>query len=129
MALDPDYRHLEPGTPQWERARAALARRVGSLDGWQYMGQSGIYPGSHVFRLRAGVAAQAGCGFNRYEHVAGEPPTWHVVTSQGRVILGVFGAALLSHAQECARKVTAQTGFPAFVAQVTGDRPTVGGAL
>ena len=55
--------------------------------------------------------------------------TWHVVTSQGRVILGVFGAAILSHAQECARKVERETGFPALISQVTGRRPSVGEVL
>jgi len=39
----------------------------------------------------------------------------HVVTSQGAVILGVFGAAILSEAQECARRVERSTGFPAYV--------------
>lgn len=53
--------------------------------------------------------------------------TWHVVHSQGGIILGVYGSALLSMAQECARKVEHQTGFPAWVDQVTGPRPHVGG--
>jgi hypothetical protein len=57
--------------------------------------------------------------------IEGEP-SWHVVTSQGYIILGVYGAALLSHAQEAARKVEATTGFPAFVNQVLGTRPRVG---
>lgn len=52
--------------------------------------------------------------------------TWHLVTSQGNVILGVFGAALLGEAQECARKVERQTGFVAYVNQFTGKRPRVG---
>jgi hypothetical protein len=51
---------------------------------------------------------------------------WHIVTSQGNIILGVFGEALLSMAQECARKVERQTGFPAFVNQYEGPRPSVG---
>lgn len=55
--------------------------------------------------------------------------TWHVVTSQGRTILGVFGSALLADAQECARRVERQTGFPAHVNQVNGERPSVGEKL
>ena len=55
--------------------------------------------------------------------------TWHVVTSQGNVILGVFGAALLSEAQECARRVERQTGLPAWVRQLRGERPSVGEVL
>lgn len=53
--------------------------------------------------------------------------TWHIVIAQGGVILGVFGSALLADAQECARRVEHQTGFPAFVKQVQGERPSVGG--
>lgn len=52
--------------------------------------------------------------------------TWHIVTSQGDVILGVYGSALLSMAQECARRVEHETGLPARVEQVTGERPYVG---
>lgn len=51
---------------------------------------------------------------------------WHIVTSQSGVILGVFGAALLADAQECARRVESQTGLPAWVNQVRGERPRVG---
>jgi hypothetical protein len=51
---------------------------------------------------------------------------WHVATSQGKVILGVYGSALLSMAQEQARAIERKTGFPAFVNQVTGERPEVG---
>lgn len=54
---------------------------------------------------------------------------WHVVTSQGGVILGVFGEALLSMAQECARRVERQTGFAARVSQRRGERPCVGEVL
>jgi hypothetical protein len=54
---------------------------------------------------------------------------WYVVTSQGRVILGVYGSALLSMAQECARRVERDTGLPAFVSRVTGARPSVGAVL
>lgn len=53
-------------------------------------------------------------------------PTWHVVTSQGSIILGVFGEALLSHAQECAREVRSRTGFASYVLQVKGERPKCG---
>lgn len=56
-------------------------------------------------------------------------PTWHVVTSQGSMILGVFGESLLADAQECAAKIERQTCFPAFVSQVTGRRPSVGEVL
>jgi len=52
--------------------------------------------------------------------------TWHVVTAQGGIILGVFGEALLSDAQECARKVARETGFYSYVNQVRGRRPCVG---
>ncbi len=53
--------------------------------------------------------------------------TWHIVYSDGQVILGVFGSALLSKAQECAREVESQTGLAAYVAQVIGkQRPRVG---
>lgn len=52
--------------------------------------------------------------------------TWHIVTSQGGIVLGVFGSALLSEAQECARRVGVDTGFPAWVFQVHGDKPHVG---
>jgi hypothetical protein len=53
-------------------------------------------------------------------------PRWHVVTSSaGGRVLGVFGAALLSEAQECARRVESMTGFPAYVLQVDGPRPKV----
>ena len=55
--------------------------------------------------------------------------TWHVVTSQGGVILGVFGEAILSMAQECARKVSRETGLLARVEQVKGARPSVGTIL
>ncbi len=51
---------------------------------------------------------------------------WHVVTSYGNVVLGVFGEALLSTAQECARRVERQTGLPAYVNQVRGNRPVLG---
>lgn len=51
---------------------------------------------------------------------------WYIVTSQGPSILGVFGAALLSDAQECARRVEVNTGFDAFVNRVRGRRPRVG---
>ena len=52
--------------------------------------------------------------------------TWHIVYSQGGVILGVYGEALLSMAQEAARRIERQTGFFAFVVQVQGSRPRVG---
>ena len=52
--------------------------------------------------------------------------TYHIVVSQGSVILGVYGASILSMAQECARKVERETGLPAFVHTYKGDRPYVG---
>ncbi len=58
-----------------------------------------------------------------------DKPTWHVVTSEGRIVLGVFGEALLSEAQECARKAQRKTGLPTFVEQVRGERPHVGQKL
>lgn len=67
--------HLEPSTPQWDAAWAELARRVGSLDGWQYMGPAerpnanAAHAGEHVFRLRAGVGANTS-DRNRIEYVA-----------------------------------------------------------
>lgn len=59
-----------------------------------------------------------------YRNGAGQ--TWHVVTSQGGIILGVYGSALLSEAQEKARRVERETGLPAFVDQIRGPRPAVG---
>ena len=54
---------------------------------------------------------------------------WIVVTSQGRRVLAVFGESLLSVAQDCARMVESQTGFPAFVERVSGLRPNIGQVL
>ena len=62
-----------------------------------------------------GDCRHCGEGIGHENH---EPPTWHVVTSQGGRVLGVFGAKILSMAQECAAKVEHETGFPAFVHQV-----------
>lgn len=53
-------------------------------------------------------------------------PDWHIVFSRGRMILGVYGSALLSMAQECARRVERETGLPAFIEGVYGARPSVG---
>lgn len=53
-------------------------------------------------------------------------PDWYIVFSQGRMILGVYGSALLSMAQECARRVERETGLPAFIEGVYGARPSVG---
>ena len=55
--------------------------------------------------------------------------TWHVVTSQGGIVCGVFGFALLGMAQESAKQATAQTGFPAWVEQVHGVKPQLGSSL
>lgn len=56
-------------------------------------------------------------------------PFWHIVVSQGRVILGVFGKALLDDAEKKVKEVEAATGFPAFLEMVVGDRPEVGTQL
>ncbi len=56
-------------------------------------------------------------------------PVWHIVVSQGRVILGVYGKALLPEAEKKVKEVEAATGFPAFLALVVGDRPEVGTQL
>lgn len=56
-------------------------------------------------------------------------PSWYVVASQGRVILGVFGSALLADAEACAERVERETGFPAAIWIKRGKRPSVGGAL
>lgn len=55
--------------------------------------------------------------------------TWLVVTTQGSVVLGMYGSALLEMAQECARKAERETGFPAFVSIVQGAKPSVGQIL
>ena len=57
-----------------------------------------------------------------------EKMEYYIVLSQGGdLILGVFGSALLSEAQECARRVERTTGFPAFVERIqTLQRPRVG---
>lgn len=55
---------------------------------------------------------------------------YHVVSSQGGVILGAFGEALLADAQRCAARVERDTGLPAFVEQVRSEcLPGVGGKL
>lgn len=54
---------------------------------------------------------------------------WWVVTSQGGVIQGVFGSALMQMAEECAKRVEVQTGFAAHVRHVGGERPSVGQVL
>lgn len=55
--------------------------------------------------------------------------TWHVVTDANHIICGVYGAALLSDAQECARRIERRTGLDARVSQIQAapdDRPCVG---
>lgn len=56
-------------------------------------------------------------------------PFWHVVMSQGRTVLAVFGSELLKEAEAEAKKVEAQTKFPAWLEMVVGDRPQVGQIL
>lgn len=59
--------------------------------------------------------------------IEAEPePEWHVVTSQGGRVLGVFGSALLADAQNCARRVQAETGFPSWLDKARGVAPVVG---
>lgn len=55
--------------------------------------------------------------------------SWHVVTSQGRVVLAVYGSALAKEATDQAEKIEGQTGFPAWVETVVGERPAVGEVL
>jgi hypothetical protein len=50
---------------------------------------------------------------------------WYVVTAGGPV-LGVFGSALLTMAQECAARVERDTGMKARIAEHKGSRPSVG---
>lgn len=47
-----NLQYLTPDSYSWEPTWAELAARVGSLDGWEYMGPNNAYS-SHVFRLRA----------------------------------------------------------------------------
>ena len=54
--------------------------------------------------------------------------SWHVVVGQGGVVLGVYGSALLSEAQRCAKGAERMTGFGARVEQAQGMRPRVGDA-
>lgn len=56
-------------------------------------------------------------------------PHWHVVVSQGRIILGVYGSELLAMAEEKMKSIEAATGFPAWLEMVVGDRPEVGAPL
>jgi hypothetical protein len=39
-------------------------------------------------------------------------PTWHIVTSQGALVLGVFGEALLSEAQVLRAQGRSANGVP-----------------
>ena len=81
----------------------------------------------------AGVsrAAEEGPHCARCERIGAkrirEAPTWYVVTAQGGLVLGVYGARLLEEARVCAVRVTAQTGFTARVGAVQSwARPHVG---
>lgn len=58
-----------------------------------------------------------------------DAPTWYVVSSQGRVILGVFGSALQHEAEACAERVERDTGIPAAIWIKRGAHPVVGGVL
>lgn len=56
--------------------------------------------------------------------------TWHVVSNGEGVVLGVYGEALLSMAQECCRRIEAETGLHAFLhCIVSTNRPHVGGYI
>lgn len=44
-----------------------------------------------------------------------QDPTWYVVYSQGSIILGVYGSALLAEARSFARRVARDTGFCAYI--------------
>lgn len=55
-----------------------------------------------------------------------KPLTWYVVSSQGQNVLGVFGENLRTQAEECARRIVRDTGFPAFVHTYCGVRPEIG---
>lgn len=52
---------------------------------------------------------------------------WHVVTSPGGVILGVFGRAVPDAARACAQRVQRETGVAAYVEVIrSNERPKVG---
>ena len=56
--------------------------------------------------------------------------TWHVVSNEEGMVLGVYGEALLSMAQECCREVERQTGMLAFLHKIVStNRPHVGGYI
>ena len=52
--------------------------------------------------------------------------TWHTVCNTSGQILAVYGAALLSAAQEEARRAERQTGLTVRVEGFRGLRPTIG---
>jgi hypothetical protein len=56
--------------------------------------------------------------------------TWHVVSNEDGVVLGVYGEALLSMAQECCQRIEAETGLHAFLHHIVStNRPHVGGYI
>lgn len=52
--------------------------------------------------------------------------TWHVVSNEVGIILGVYGEALLSEAQESARKISRESGCLTYLHHVLGERLHVG---
>lgn len=55
--------------------------------------------------------------------------TWHVVSNEVGTILGVYGEALLSEAQESARRISYESGCRTYLHHVFCDRPHVGGSI
>lgn len=58
---------MREGTPEWDRNWGELAKQVGDLRGWQYMGPGNGFK-THAFRLRAGVAGN-NTGSNRWVQI------------------------------------------------------------
>jgi hypothetical protein len=55
---------------------------------------------------------------------------WHVVSNREGMILGVYGEALLSEAQDLCRRVEQATGLRVYLHSVVDtDRPAVGGSI
>jgi len=129
-ALDRDNMPLTTEGP-WGPYDAQTARTYARISATEGSHDRAVSRGADPERFKVVRIYQAGTG----EHIyagggvtanASRRQTWHVVYSQGGVILGVYGAALLSEAQEQAQKVERTTGFPAYVKQVIGPRPSVG---
>lgn len=54
---------------------------------------------------------------------------WHVVSNADGTILAVYGSALLSDAQETARRIEHTTGCATYLHFVLCERPHVGGSI